>query len=139
MSVKKKRTISAITASVAASLCLAVTAAAASFNFTLNIAEDDYTSPAIKTNSLQYASVDVNSGNFVSSDRLYLRVCTNVQGSDGNYNFATETKWVNAAPYSLTLNYTEATGTYGSKYRLRGYQGASASYGNLTASGTWAP
>ncbi len=141
MTIKKKRTVVSVLMALFATTTMAVTASAntGSFEFWLNAHKDDYSSPVMKSDSLQWALVDVTDGNFLSNgnDRLYLRVCENVQASDGVYYFATETKWVNSTYDNLKLNYTEATGVNGEFYRLRGYQAAEED--GLHVKGTFIP
>ena len=131
INLKKKRTIASVASAAIAAMAMTISVAAASFDFSLNVGEEDYSSKARKTNTLQHATVTVSDGNFVSSDRLYLRVVDNAK------DFATETKWVNSAK-SILLNYTEQDGVKNYYYYLRGYQGASALY-SVEANGTWTP
>lgn len=139
MTIKKKRTVVSTLLAAFATMAMSATAFAANdlaFNFDLVSGGDDYTTAAKKYSSARYASVNVEDGNFVNSDRLYLRVCRDEQASDGVYYFATETKWVNSAPYSFTLNYYTGEGETLKKYRLRGYQDGPLS---VRANGTWQP
>lgn len=141
MTIKKKRTLASVLVALCATTAMAVTASAntGNFEFWLAAHSDDYSAPADKSDYLQYALVNVNEGNFLSNgeDRLYLRICENVQASDGVYYFATETKWVNAVYKNLRLDYTEATGVYGDPYVLRGYQAGDV--GALHVKGTFIP
>lgn len=138
MTLKKKRTVVSALVAVFATAAMAVTAAAYTydFNFDLDIAYQEYTDPCRKTNSLSYASVDVESDGFDSTDRLYLRVCENYKADDYIYEFATETKWVNGS-YDFTLNYYSGQGVYGRYYRLRGYNDGQID--DLEVQGTWQP
>ncbi len=141
MTVKKKRTLASIITAAIATMSLTVVTASAetTFNFYhLNIGDDQYTAAVEKTNSLQYATISVDGGSFVNSDRLFFRVCENEMAGDGVYYFATETKQVNG-PYNFSLDYTEAPGVYGDYYRLRGYLGVHSELNALDAWGTWTP
>lgn len=134
MTIKKKKTLSSIVVAAFAATALAVTASAASGSFSfykLSPGEDDYSSRVLKSTASQTATVNVTDGDFVNSDRLYLRVV------DAAKDFATETKWVNTLT-TVSLRYTEQTGTSGRYYYLRGFQGESATY-SVTARGTWTP
>lgn len=138
MTIKKKRTVVSALVALFATTAMAVTASAYtySFSFKLDSAYQQYTVACEKLNTRDYASVEVDSGNFIDSDRLYLRVCENYKADDYIYEFATETKWVNG-PYDLDLDYYSGHGDKGTKYRLRGYQDGTV--GALTAKGTWQP
>lgn len=138
MTIKRKRTVVSVVMAVFATAAMAITASAYAygFEFNLDISYQEYTVGCQKTNSLRYASVDVDSGNFDNSDRLYLRVCENYKADDYIYEFASETKWVNA-PYDFTLNYYSGHGSYGTKYRLRGY--SDGEIDDLQAEGSWMP
>lgn len=142
MTIKKKRTIVSAFVALSAMAAIATSAAAATmdnrsfFSFHLQGYSDDYSSAVRKVDTLQTAYVRVDSNDFISSDRLYLRVCKNTLGSDDNYLFATETKWVNS-PYELLLKYNADTpGVQGNYYRLRGYQ---QSNNDLYTYGYWEP
>lgn len=138
MTVKKKRTVVSALVALFAATAMAVTASAYTygFNFKLDSAYQQYTVACTKLNTRSYASVDVDDGNFIDSDRLYVRVCENYKADDYIYEFATETKWVNG-PYDFDLNYYSGQGNKGTKYRLRGYQ--DGEIGALNANGTWQP
>ncbi len=142
MTVKKKRTLASIITAAIATMSLTVvtaSAATATFHFyNLDVGDDQYTAAVEKTNSLQYATISVDGGNFVNSDQLFFRVCENKMASDGVYYFATETKQVNG-PYTFSLDYTEAPGVYSDEYRLRGYLSVHSVYDALDAWGTWTP
>lgn len=138
MTIKKKRTVVSALAAAFASAAMAITASAYTygFSFSLGVSDQEYTAACTKNNTLSYASVAVTGGNFINSDRLYLRVCENYKADDYIYDFATETKWVNAT-YDFTLKYYSGQGVKGTRYRLRGYQDGEV--GSLKASGTWQP
>lgn len=140
MTVKKKRTLaSIITTAIATASLTVITASAATFNFYhLDMGDDQYTGAVQKTNTLHYATVSVDGGNYVNSDRMYFRVCENEKAADGSYYFATETKQVNG-PYKFSLNYTEAPGIYGDYYRMRGYLSIHSELDALNTWGTWTP
>ena len=136
MTIKKKRTLASTLVALFAATAMTATAFAATFDFSLYYGGDEYSEVATKWNSLSYATVNVEDGNFWDSDRLYLRVCENKQASDGVYNFATETKWVNNTYSGLELKYYTGENVYRGEYRLRGYQAAEQS---INANGTWTP
>ncbi len=138
MTINKKRTVVSILTAALATMAMAVTASAYTygFSFSLDSAYQQYTTACQKTNTRSYASVMVDDGNFINSDRLYLRVCENYKADDYIYEFATETKWVNG-PYDFDLTYYSGQGVKGTKYRLRGYQDGEV--GALSAKGTWQP
>lgn len=140
MTIKKKRAVVSALVALFATTAMAITASAETytykFSFHLDYAYQQYSAAAEKTNTRDYASVNVTSGNFLDGDRLYLRVCENYKADDYVNEFATETKWVNG-PYDFDLDYYSGHGYRNHEYVLRGYQDGELY--NLYASGRWQP
>ena len=135
MALKAKKRIATAIVAIAAVSTLAITAAASNTGFgfnNVNVNTSVSTGNVTKSDSLQYAVVNVQGGNFVSSDRAIFRVTD----TSGNNRTSAVTYSSASGKQNMYFN-IGFTGNQGQNYRLK--MTNSGSIGGLNANGIWAP